>query len=56
MSTEIWHSIKKRSVWDGTTTMWCGITVPEKLSEESLFGGSAPRCPACKAAKKGAKK
>ncbi|MER7011516.1 hypothetical protein ABT324_08830 [Saccharopolyspora sp. NPDC000359] len=54
MNSNVWHLTRKKSWWNGTVTTWCGLQAPtsDTLSEYLYFGPAAPKCTACKAAKK----
>lgn len=57
-SDNVWHDTYKTSMWNGEVTAWCGAKQKSGHYRTDTFVlvKTAPRCPACKAAKKGAKK
>ncbi|GAA4890923.1 hypothetical protein [Saccharopolyspora cebuensis] len=54
--SEVWHLTRKQSWWDGSVITWCGQRWKSGTYTEAWFGLSRPDCPACKTAKKHAKK
>lgn len=51
----VWHEARTSSLFGGTYTAWCGVTVRKRDTQTRWFGWSN-KCPACLRAKRVARR